>query len=106
MLKAKQICDKEGKGIPYVMILSYILDKGESTIREITDNQIEELEGNGMMTKNFVQGLVRTAREVCRQCDQSDIVRLFKAEWCCGGEVYDPDLNQFVTDVNGENYYD
>ena len=54
------------------------------------------------MTQSFVQKLVRTAREVVRNCDQSDIVRLFKSDWCCVGEVYDPDLDQFVTDTEEE----
>ncbi len=100
MLKAKEICYREAKGIPYVMILSYILDKGCNFIKEITDEQIDNLDGNVMMTKEFVQSLVRAAREVVLNCEQSDIVRLFKAEWCCSGEVYDPDLDQFVNDIN------
>lgn len=98
-LKAKKICDKIGKGIPYVMILSYILDKGQNIISQIKDEDIEKLEDNGLMTKEFQQTLVRTAREVVLNCDQSDIVRLFKSDWCCAGEVYDPDLDQFVTDI-------
>ena len=101
--KAKEICDQTANGIPYVMILSYILDKGQATISQIEDSDIDEHEGNGLMTKDFVQNLVRAAREVVLNCDQSDIVRLFKSDWCCAGEVYDPDLDQFVTD---ENYYE
>ena len=97
--KAKEICNRVGRGIPYVMILSYILEKGQTVIEKITDEEIEELEGNGLMTQSFVQRLVKTAREVVRNCDQSDIVRLFKSDWCCTGEVYDPDLDQFVTDT-------
>lgn len=101
MLKAREICDKEARGIPYVMIISYILDKGESNIVKITDEQIENLNGNGLMTEDFVKALVRVAREVCRNCTQDDIIRLIKAEWCCAGEVYDPDKDQFVTDEEG-----
>lgn len=100
--KAKRICDEYGNGIPYVMILSYILDKGQTTISQIEDDDIENLEENGLMTKDFVQTLVRTAREVVRNCGQSDIVRLFKSEWCCSGERYDPDLGQFVNIVDDE----
>lgn len=103
MLKAREICNKEARGIPYVMIISYILDKGQSMILQITDEQIEGLEGNGLMTKEFVQSLVRAAREVVRNCNQSDIIRLIKAEWCCAGEVYDPDKDQFVTDEEGDD---
>lgn len=100
--KAKAICDREGRGIPYVMILSYILDKGQTIIKGITDEQIENVEKVPMMERSLVQGIMRTAREVVRQCDQSDIVRLFKSDWCCAGEVYDPDLDQFVTDTEEE----
>ena len=95
-LKAKRICDEVGSGIPYVMILSYILDKGQSTIIQITDEDIENLEENGLMTKEFIQGLVKTAREVVLNCDQSDIIALAKAEWCCTGEHYDPGLGMFI----------
>ena len=102
MLKAREVCDREAKGIPYVMIISYIIDKGQSVIKEITDGEIDALEGNGLMTADFIKGLVRAARAVVKECDQNDIVRLIKAEWCCTGEVYDPDKDQFVTD---ENYY-
>jgi len=100
MLKAREICNREAKGIPYVMIISYILDKGQSVIAEITDEEISALEGNGLMTADFVKGLVRAARAVVKECDQNDIVRLIKAEWCCAGEVYDPDKDQFVIDEN------
>lgn len=103
MLKAREICNKEARGIPYVMIISYILDKGESNIIKITDEQIENLNGNGLMTEDFVKALVRAAREVCRNCTQDDIIRLIKAEWCCAGEVYDPDKDQFVTDEEGDD---
>jgi hypothetical protein len=98
MLKAREICNREAKGIPYVMIISYILDKGQSVIAEISDDEITALEGNGLMTADFVKGLVRAARAVVKECDQNDIVRLIKAEWCCAGEVYDPDKDQFVID--------
>lgn len=47
------------------MVLTYILDKGWSNIKELTDEEIESFEGNGIMTKGFVQHLAKTAREVC-----------------------------------------
>ena len=99
MLKAKEIIDRNGRGIPYVMVISYILEKGQDMISEITDKQIEAVSENGFMTKEFAQVLIRTSREVVKNCDQNDIIRLIKAEWCCSGEVYDPDLDQFVTDL-------
>jgi hypothetical protein len=31
-------------------VISYIMDKGMSNVKEITDEQIKKLEGNGLMT--------------------------------------------------------
>ena len=101
-LKAREICRREAPNIPYVMVISYILEKGQDAISMITDEDILKLKGNALMTDEFVKTLVTVARAVVRECDQNDIVRLIKAEWCCGGEVYDPDLDQFVTDVEND----
>ena len=46
-------------------VVSYIMDKGMSNVKEITDEQIEKLEGNGLMTQDFIQSLVRCARRIC-----------------------------------------
>jgi len=96
MLKAKDICNRVAFNVPYVMIISYILDKGQSVIKEITDEQIAEVEGNALMTEGFCRAIIRAAREVVRECTQDEIIQLIKAEWCCSGEEYDPDKEQFV----------
>ena len=41
------------------------MDKGIENTREITDEQIEKMEDNGLMTQRFVQSLVRCARRIC-----------------------------------------
>lgn len=96
MLKAREICDREAKGIPYVMIISYIIDKGQDVIAEITDEDIDNIEGNAMMTADFCKGIVRAARAVVKECDQNDIVRLIKAEWSLNGEVRHPYEDRLV----------
>ena len=48
-------------------VISYIMDKGMSNVKEVTDEQIEKLEGNGLMTQDFVQSLVRCARRICNE---------------------------------------
>lgn len=96
--KAREICDRVAFNIPYVMIIGYILEKGQAMISMITDEQIDKIEDNPAMTADFHKDLIRAAREVVLNCDQSDIIRFIKAEWCCAGEVYDPDLGQFVND--------
>ena len=106
MNKAREICDKTARCIPYVMILSYILDKGQSMISQITDEDIDKIKDNGFMTADFQKGIVRAAREVVKNCDQSDIVRLFKSDWCCAGEVYNKELDQYVSDVKQEDDWD
>lgn len=99
--KAKRIIRRETNGsVPYTMVLSYLLSKGTDFTKQIVDEQIDSLEENGMMTKTFIQNLVKAARAVARECDQNDIVRLFKSDWCCAGEVYDPDLDMFITDLD------
>lgn len=95
-MKAKEICDMFGRGIPYVMIISYILDKGCDIINGIKDEDISAVDGNAFMTSEFCRAIIRTAREVVKECSQDEIIQLIKAEWCCAGEKYDPDKGQFV----------
>ncbi len=46
------------------VVISYIMNKGIENVKEITDEQISKLEGNGLMTQDFVQSLVRCARRI------------------------------------------
>lgn len=47
-------------------VFSYILDKGIDGLSEITESEISKFEGNGFMTANFAQSLVRTAVKICK----------------------------------------
>lgn len=58
-------------------VVSYIMDKGMSNVKEITDEQIEKLEGNGLMTQDFVQSLVRCARRICNECEWIELMSSF-----------------------------
>ena len=49
--------------------LTYLLDIGCKSAMQITDKMIDEVEGNGLMTKEFVQELMRTAREIAQAAD-------------------------------------
>lgn len=100
MLKAREICKREASNVPIMVICSYILNKGEDFIALITNDDINKINGNDAMTAEYRKSIVRAAREVVIRCDQNEIVALFKSEWCCPGECYDPDLDQFVTDTN------
>ena len=49
-------------------VIAYIVDKGWDNVKDITDEDILNLESQGLMTKEFVQALVKTAREICQTC--------------------------------------
>ena len=102
MNKAKQICDREARGIPYGTIIAYIFDKGMSNLEKLTDEQIAEAKGNALLADSFVQGLARAGRELSIHCSVNEIVELIKSDWCCAGEVYDPDRDQFIKDLGDE----
>ena len=50
-------------------VIAYIVDKGWNNVKDITDEQIANIESQGLMTKEFVQALVKTAREICQTCN-------------------------------------
>ena len=49
----------------FAMALTYIMDKGWSNVKELTDKEIESFKENGLMTKSFVQALGRLSRDIC-----------------------------------------
>ena len=63
-----------------MMVLTYLFDKGFSFCQSITDEDIENLDGNGLMTKDFVQSLVRCARELAKNFELIDIMKYVRCE--------------------------
>lgn len=64
-------------------VISYIMDKGIENIKEITDEEIKNLEGNGLMTQNFVQPLVKCARRICNECEWIELIEFIRLHlWC------------------------
>lgn len=55
-----------------MMVVQYVLDKGTENLKEITEEEILKLEGNGLMTSNFVQALVRTGVRISKECNMID----------------------------------
>ena len=65
----------------FVMAIGYLLDKGYDFTSQITEDDITELEGNGLMTKEFCQDLVRTAVDIAKASDGvHEIVQFCQAE--------------------------
>lgn len=60
----------------FVMAISYLMDIGFRNAKEITDEDIEEAEGNGLMTKGFVEELMKIARDIANVCEPSELIQL------------------------------
>ena len=67
--KVRDIIRKEFDSRMEMAVVTYIIDKGWEHVKQITEKQILELEGNAFMTDRFVQSLVRCAVKICNECD-------------------------------------
>lgn len=90
--KLKEIYDKTRLDI-FSMAATYICDIGYRNVVDITDKEIDELEGNGLMTQSFVQMLVRLAREISGVIESPteliqfcDAMGVFETEYYTNGE--------------------
>jgi len=79
----------------FVMAMSYIVDKGYETVKEITDEDIDSFKGNALMTEDFCKALVRLAREICQATENgielyqfATANDLFEVEYFTNGEKY------------------
>jgi len=70
--KVNEIIEKEFDSRVAMMVVSYIFDKGWSYTSSITEEEILTLEGNGLMTAEFIQALVRTSVRICKETSEID----------------------------------
>lgn len=87
--KIGKIIDEEFDSRAGNMVFAYLMDKGIENIREITDEQIEKIEGNGLMTQRFVQSLVRCTRRICNECEWIEIIEFIRLHLWCTPKVHD-----------------
>lgn len=68
-------------------IVNYIVGKGWDNVKDITDEQISSIEGNDFMSKDYLQGIVKSAREITRSCDMYNdfysYIRLYMGNHSC-----------------------
>jgi len=62
-------------------VFCYILDKGMENLKEATEKEINEVEGNVLMTTEFTQSLVRTAVKICKEYTPIEIMEYIRM--CC-----------------------
>ena len=70
-MKVKRIIEKNFD-CSAMMVVQYLMDKGIENLKEITEEDILTIEGNGLMTASFVQDLVRTASIIAKECEVVD----------------------------------
>ena len=70
-------------------VISYIMDNGIEFIKQITDGDIEKIKGNGLMTDNFLQSLVRCARRICNECEWIEMIEFIRLHLWCTPTVHD-----------------
>lgn len=65
------------------VVFAYIMSNGIDAIKEYTDEEIEEIQGNALCTAEFNQSLVKCARRICRECEWIEIIEFIRLHlWC------------------------
>lgn len=59
-------------------VFSYIISKGIDCLKGVTEEEIQELDGNPLMTKSFVQSLVRCGVRIAKECDEIEIMKYIR----------------------------
>lgn len=72
----------------FVMAVAHLLDIGMNNAVVISDSDIESVEGNGLMTAEFCQDIVRVAREIALSCDGDPIEIIM---FCAAKDIFDID---------------
>lgn len=68
-----------------VLALSYFFDIGYDNASKITDDDIANAKGNGIMTQEFVRWLMKTARQVAAVTESAIDVVMF----CMAEDIFD-----------------
>lgn len=72
--KVYSIINKEFDTRLELALFSYIFDKGIENLREATEDDIKEVEGNAFMTQEFCQQMVRCAVRISKECTFPEIM--------------------------------
>lgn len=89
-------------------VFNYIMDKGIEQIKQITDEDIVAIEGNGLFTAKFNQSLVRCARRICIECEWIEIIEYIRLFLFCVPTVHEVPLyrEDFLKDSFTELLHD
>ncbi len=84
LLKIKQKCRVDF----FAMALAYFFDIGYSQAKALTNEEISNTQGNGFMTKDFCENLMRTAREIAETAENAIDVVMF----CMAEDIFDIEM--------------
>ena len=59
-------------------VLTYVIETGTKTLKEVTEEEILQIEGNALMTDKFCQALVRTAVIIAKEFEAIDIMEFIR----------------------------
>lgn len=75
-------------------VFSYIMDKGIEFIKQLTEEDIETIEGNGIMSKDFMQSLVRCAKRIGTECEWIEIIEYIRLYLLCTPSIKEISLSR------------
>ena len=70
--KVRDIIRKEFDSRMEMAVVSHILGTGWDNLEKLTEEDILKVEGNGLMTQEFCQALVRASVRICKECNMFD----------------------------------
>ena len=75
----KEIYDHTDLAV-FSMATTQLMIMGWNKAEKLTDEEIAEQEGNGLMTQEFVQDLLRLARKVAKTCSPVEFIQFCQIE--------------------------
>ena len=64
----------------FSMTTTQLMIMGWNEAEELTDEEIEQQQGNGLMTQGFVQDLLRLTREIAKTCSPVEFIQFCQVE--------------------------
>lgn len=70
--KVRNIIRKEFDSRMEMAVVTHILGVGWDNLEKFTEDDINKVKGNGLMTQEFCQALTRAAVRICKECSMFD----------------------------------
>ena len=81
--KIGKIINEEFDARVELSVFYQILETGIEKLRNVTDEQIEQIKGNALMTDDFCRALFRCAVRICKECEKQEIIEYIRLNLHC-----------------------